>query len=139
MLSAIQAFVNFVLFSMDHFWVLQNRASCKIFLVKMSVMCMGIKNYSHFNGCAFTSSLALKQRLGATRKWPFYYLRGSAHCSLQLSWSNKNAVIMYVRIIQLKDGELSLFSNIWAIMHFSEKSSTHLVILLFHETYSKPF
>ena len=43
------------------------------------------------------------------------------------------------RIIQLKDGELSLFSNIWAIVHFSEKSSTHLVILLFHETYSKPF
>ena len=99
MLSAIQAFVNFVLFSVDHFWVLQNRASCKTFLVKMSFMCMGIKNYSHLNGCAFTSSLALKQRLGVTRKWPFYYLRGSAHCSLQLSWSNKNAVIMYVRII----------------------------------------
>ena len=73
---------------------------------------MGIKNYSHFNGCALTSSLALRQRLGAARKWPFYYLRGSAHCNLQLSWSKKNAVIMHVRIIQLKDGELSLFSNI---------------------------
>ena len=69
---------------------------------------MGIKNYSHFNGCAFTSSLALRQSLGAARKWPFYYLRGSAHCNLQLSWSKKNAVIMHVRIIQLKDGELSL-------------------------------
>ena len=30
---------------------------------------MGIKNYSHFNGCAFTSSLALKQRLGPTREF----------------------------------------------------------------------
>ena len=106
MLSAIQAFVNFV--PIGHFWVLQNRASYKTFLVKMSFMCMGIKNYSHFNGCAFTSSLALRQSLGAARKWPFYYLRGSAHCNLQLSWSKKNAVIMHVRIIQLKDGELSL-------------------------------
>ena len=80
----------------------------------MSFMCLGITKYyySHFNGCALTSSLALKQRIRAAQKWPFYYLRGSAHCSSQLSWSNKNAVIMHVRIIQLKDGELSLFSNI---------------------------
>lgn len=61
-------------------------------------------------------------------------------CSLQLATQvvQQNAAIMDVRIIQLKDGELSLFSNIWSL-YFSAKSSTHLVILLFRETHSKPF
>ena len=34
----------------------------------MSFICMRIKNQFHING--FALSLALKQRLGATRRWP---------------------------------------------------------------------
>ena len=46
----------------------QNEAKCKTFLVKMSFTCRGIKNHFHVFGV--TLSLALKQWLGATRKWP---------------------------------------------------------------------
>ena len=37
-------------------------------LFKMGFICIRIKNHFHING--FALSLALKQRLGATRKWP---------------------------------------------------------------------
>ena len=47
---------------------LQNEADCKTLLVKMSFICSRIKNHFHVIGLAF--SLALKQWLGATRKWP---------------------------------------------------------------------
>ena len=47
---------------------IQNKAKCKTFVVKMSSICMGIKNHFEVNG--FTLSLALKQRLEATWKWP---------------------------------------------------------------------
>ena len=46
----------------------QKEATCKMFLVKMRFICMRIKNDLHING--FTLTLALKQRLGATRKRP---------------------------------------------------------------------
>ena len=46
----------------------QKEATCKMFLVKMRFICMRIKSDLHING--FTLSLALKQRLGATRKRP---------------------------------------------------------------------
>ena len=46
----------------------QNEAKRKFFLVKTSIICMEIKNRSQINGLAL--SLALKQRLGATREWP---------------------------------------------------------------------
>ena len=49
---------------------IQNEGKCNTFLVKMSFICKRIKNYFHVNG--FSLSLALKQRLGATRKWPKY-------------------------------------------------------------------
>ena len=45
----------------------QTKAKCKTFVVKMSSICMGIKYHFEING--FTLSLALKQRLEATRKW----------------------------------------------------------------------
>ena len=45
---------------------LQNEAKCKTFLVK-SYICLRIKNHFHMN--SFALSLALKQRLGVTRKW----------------------------------------------------------------------
>ena len=46
----------------------QNEASCTTFLVKMSFICMRMKNDFHIKGCAPT--LVLKQRLGGTQKWP---------------------------------------------------------------------
>ena len=46
----------------------QNKGKCKIFVVEMSCICMRMKNHFHISG--FALSLALKQRLLATRKWP---------------------------------------------------------------------
>ena len=43
----------------------QNEAKCKFLPVIMSSICMGIKNHFQLNGLVL--SLALKQRLGATR------------------------------------------------------------------------
>ena len=45
----------------------QNEAKCKTFVLKMSFICMRIENHFHINGSAL--SLALKQKLEATRKW----------------------------------------------------------------------
>ena len=47
---------------------LQNEAKCETFVVKMSFICMRMKNHFHING--FALSLALKVRLFGTRKWP---------------------------------------------------------------------
>ena len=46
----------------------QNEARCTTFLVKMSFICMRMKNDFHINGWAPT--LVLKQRAGGTQKWP---------------------------------------------------------------------
>ena len=43
----------------------QNEAKCKTFVVNMRFICMRIKNHFHINGFALT--LALKQRVEATR------------------------------------------------------------------------
>ena len=54
----------------------QNEARCTAFLVKMSFICMRMKNDFHIKGWAPT--LALKQRPGGTRKWPISpYVRES--------------------------------------------------------------
>ena len=59
-------------FLIGHFRVqktsFQNEAKCKTFFVKMGFICTGIKNHSQIN--SFALSLASKQRLGLTRKWP---------------------------------------------------------------------
>ena len=49
----------------------QNEAKCKTFLVKMRLICMRTKNHFHVND--FTLSITLKQKLGATLKWPTDY------------------------------------------------------------------
>ena len=49
----------------------QNKAQCETFLMKISFICMRIKKYFHIN--RFARSLALKQRLGATRKWAIVF------------------------------------------------------------------
>ena len=46
----------------------QNDVRCTTFLVKMSFICMRMKNDFHIKGWAPT--LVLKQRPGGTRKWP---------------------------------------------------------------------
>ena len=57
----------------------QNEAECKTFVVKMSFMCMKIKNHFQTNGLAL--SLALKQRLEATRKWTVEVVNETVTCS----------------------------------------------------------
>ena len=60
----------------------QNEARCTTFLVKMSFICLRMKNDFHIKGWALT--LVLKQRPGGTRKWP-------NHCSSGF-W-RKNAIL----------------------------------------------
>ena len=57
----------------------QNEAECKTFVVKMSFMCMKIKNHFQTNGLAL--SLAFKQRLEATRKWTVEVVYETVTCS----------------------------------------------------------
>ena len=52
-------------FKNHHF---QIEAKCTTFLVKMSFICMRMKNHFHIKGWAL--NLVLKQRPGGTRKWP---------------------------------------------------------------------
>ena len=72
-------------FKNPHF---QNEARCTTFLVKMSFICMRMKNDFHIKGWAPT--LVLKQRPGGTRKWPIVNERGvsvpkHAHSAIRLS------------------------------------------------------
>ena len=46
----------------------QNEAKCETFVVKMSFICIIIKNHFHIN--SFALSLALKESFFGTRKWP---------------------------------------------------------------------
>ena len=46
----------------------QNEAKCETFVVKMSFICITIKNHFHIN--SFVLSLALKVRFFGSRKWP---------------------------------------------------------------------
>ena len=46
----------------------QNEAKCETFVVKMSFICITIKNHFHIN--SFALSIALKVRFFGTRKWP---------------------------------------------------------------------
>ena len=46
----------------------QNESKCETFVVKMSFICIIIKNHFHING--FALSLALKVRFFGTWKWP---------------------------------------------------------------------
>ena len=62
-------------FKNSHF---QNEAKCKNFVVKMSLICRRIKNHFHVNG--FVLSLALNQRLEATRKWPIEHFTVTGKC-----------------------------------------------------------
>ena len=55
----------------------QDKTKCKLFLLKISFICMGIEIYFHING--FVLSLALKLRLEATWIWPI--VMHSTNCS----------------------------------------------------------
>ena len=63
----------------------QNEARCTTFLVKMSFICMRMKNHFHIKG--WTLNLVLIQRLGGTRKWPIRWPRGfGALNAIPRSW-----------------------------------------------------
>ena len=55
-------------FKNPHF---QNEAKCTTFLVKMSLICIRMKNHFHIKGWAL--NLVLIQRPGGTRKWPRHF------------------------------------------------------------------
>ena len=63
-MGTTQANRPFPSFKNSHF---QNKANCKIFLVKMSLIRVTIKN--HFHTDDFALSLAMKERFGVTWKW----------------------------------------------------------------------
>ena len=67
MLFISDSFFNwsFPRYKNSHF---QNEAMYKAFVVKMSFICMRMKNHFHINGLVL--SLASKKRLWAARKWP---------------------------------------------------------------------
>ena len=60
----------------------QNEAKCKTFVGKMSFLWMKIKNHFQING--FALSLALKQRLEATRRWTVEVVYDAAICSVKV-------------------------------------------------------
>ena len=66
-------------FQNSHF---QNEAECNTFVVKMSFMCMKIKNHFQTNG--FALSLTLKQRLEATGKWTVEAVNDASICSVKI-------------------------------------------------------
>lgn len=59
----------------------KNEARCETFLVKMRYICMKIKNFCYINSYYF--SVALNQRLEATRKWSIGLAVLSAVCPLR--------------------------------------------------------
>ena len=66
----------------------QNEAKCEIFVVKMSFICIIIKNHFHING--FALSLALKVRFFGTRKWPIV-----VHLASFWRWGFWNSEVAY--------------------------------------------
>jgi len=62
----------------------QNEARCTTFLVKMSFICMRMKNDFHIKGWAPT--LVLKQRPGRTRKWSIDNAFCYRHQSFPTDW-----------------------------------------------------
>jgi len=68
----------------------QNEAQCETFVVKMSFICIIIKNHFHINGLAL--SLALKVRFFGTRKWPIT-LTWACCCFFCVTWAQFMAVL----------------------------------------------
>ena len=77
----------------------QNEAKCETFVVKMSFICIIIKNHFHIN--SFALSLALKVRFFGTRKWPIFSSLQSItkeiwaikHCKIAM-WQNFNELFL---------------------------------------------
>ena len=69
----------------------QNEARCTTFLVKMSFICMRMKNHFHLKGWAL--NLVLKQRPGGTRKWPI----GDAE------WNDLTFIMMGLPVRELEE------------------------------------
>ena len=88
---AVRAFIE-AYCQIGHFRVpktlFQNEAKSNTFLVKISFICVRIKNHFHINGLA--PNLALKQRLGATRKW--FSCEPRTTCSVQPRSQSSTAI-----------------------------------------------
>ena len=87
----------------------QAKAWCKIFLVKMSLNRMRIKNYFHIN--SFAISLALKQRLGTSFDVLVSHLRtrfSFSSCQIEI-WRVFTLLASRMTIISWKLFILSLF------------------------------
>ena len=59
----------------------QNEAKCETFVVKMSFICIIIKNHFHIN--SFALSLTFKVRFFGTRKWPIKFMKRSTSVSVK--------------------------------------------------------
>ena len=113
----------------------QNEARCETFLVKMSYICMKIKNSCYINSYDF--SLALNQRLEATRKWSIGLAVLSAVCPLRdhvtVSMSSvyedgkhREMGSIGEMLWLLKDLLIQRLTtlNYWIFAHFRSRSST---------------
>ena len=77
----------------------QNEANCTTFLVKMSFICMRMKNNFHIKGWAL--NLVLIQRPGGTQKWPIR--RADWSClTVRSSARNQQVSMLLVKASSLK-------------------------------------
>ena len=91
--------------------LLQNEAKCKPFLVKMSFICIRIKNQFHINGFALSS--AFKLRLGALRKMVCPYFMSQKQRAVKRRktkkvWSN---LVCKKPPVHLKKDNTSLYKS----------------------------
>ena len=90
----------------------QNEARCTTFLVKMSFICMRMKNDFHIKGWAPT--LVLKQRPGGTRKWPIRnHGKTGRNVFFELDITHKDAFCVILSIIFT-----FIVERTWEKMHF---------------------
>ena len=94
----------------------QNEAKCETFVVKMSFICIIIKNHFHIN--SFALSLALKVRFFGTRKWSI------AITVLYYSLARKNTVCLVPSRVRPKWGFTNLLVSTMRQLQMFERSMT---------------
>ena len=78
----------------------QNEAKCETFVVKMSFICIIIKNNFRING--FALSLALKVRSFGTRKWPITLVRRAVPRRVTIVKGNPKLVFRLQAVVCMK-------------------------------------
>ena len=102
----------------------QNEAKCETFVVKMSFICIIIKNHFHIN--SFALSLALKVRFFGTRKWPIRESLTFRYTSCWLSHMSRNYKKIYFTTKQ--QWQISHFTPISKQREKSRKNSKFLLV-----------